>query len=184
METATMDPYSSGMLLPGIGLLALASILSAGPVRADTAGPGTATIEQAGLMAITDGAAVEALPGLMGAGGPPLLSETGGPGNTGLLIQQGAANQASVIQSGDGHGALLLQQGYGNRQSLLQSGHGNRADLLQRGSDNVLDVVQQGVGHQLRYVQIGDGLMGGGGLTVTQSGPGAGRMVQIIQTSP
>lgn len=57
------------------------------------------------------------------------------PGNTAVVVQQGAAHPASVTQTGAGQGALVIQTGTGGVVDVVQAVDDDRVVVVQYGWD-------------------------------------------------
>lgn len=66
-----------------------------------------------------------------------------GPGNLGLVWQEGEFNTASIDQTGTSNVGLIRQIGYNNFASITQSGHGHQALIFQQGRNNTAIISQR-----------------------------------------
>lgn len=72
----------------------------------------------------------------------PTLRPTG-PGNLGLVWQQGIGNQGTVSQFGNRNVGLIQQIGLNNVATIAQRGIGHQAMISQQGRDNVAIIRQR-----------------------------------------
>lgn len=66
-----------------------------------------------------------------------------GPGNLGLIWQEGANNSANIDQTGNRNVGLIRQIGLNNVASITQHGSGHQALALQQGRGNVAIIRQR-----------------------------------------
>lgn len=66
-----------------------------------------------------------------------------GPGNLGLVWQEGEFNTASIDQQGAGNVGLIRQIGYNNSAAIMQSGRGHQALIFQQGRNNTAIISQR-----------------------------------------
>lgn len=72
-----------------------------------------------------------------------LRSMQAGPGNLGLVWQNGNHNEGLIHQRGSGNIALIAQIGIGNIASIRQTGNNHRAMAFQQGRNNVAIIRQR-----------------------------------------
>jgi hypothetical protein len=99
----------------------------------------------------------------------------GGPGQFGLVGQEGERHLAALRQSGAGNLAVLYQLGAGQTATLEQLGAGNLLGLRLVGDDATVAVQQLGVGNHYLFDVAGSGfahtvLQVGNGLRAVQTG--------------